>query len=70
MTLLCPNCNSYDLDTDSSRGYTACTECGHVLEENTVISEVAFQETGNGGAQLVGQTIAEDGDQISSFFIF
>ena len=41
------SCGSTAIDTDQSRGISYCTACGNVLEENTIVSEVQFEENAN-----------------------
>lgn len=38
----CPKCNSEDIESDSSRGDLKCTNCGTVLDESQLSSEVTF----------------------------
>ena len=42
----CPNCGSRDIDFEDSVGRSACVECGTVLEENTIVSSIEFQDSG------------------------
>eukprot|EP00400_MALV-I_sp_L67-5_P000954 gene954-1159_t len=60
MAQQCPSCN-IDLAEDPSRGELFCPRCGEVFEENRVVSEVGFQETGRGVA-VVGQRIPTSTD--------
>jgi len=57
----CRNCGGSLVEKDSARGDTVCTNCGTVLEENAIVAEVEFQETGAGGHSVVGQFISADG---------
>lgn len=45
---------------DSARGDAVCTNCGTVLEDNIIVSEVQFEETGHGTATAVGQFVSSD----------
>lgn len=49
----CPFCNSSEIDEDSTRGDATCMNCGTVLEESTIVSDVQFQERG-GAHEIVG----------------
>lgn len=49
----CPYCNSLDIRVDPSRGDTTCGECGEVIEERKIISEVQFVQS-SGTASLAG----------------
>jgi len=56
----CKQCGCSEIDTDPSRGDAVCTNCGFVLEESIIVSEVTFEEDGHGGASAVGQFVASD----------
>ena len=62
---ICPKCNSSDIDSDGARGEAVCTNCGHVLEECAIVSEVQFSENAGGQSSVVGQFVPENG--VSSF---
>jgi transcription initiation factor TFIIIB Brf1 subunit/transcription initiation factor TFIIB len=62
---VCPKCNSSDIDSDGARGEAVCTNCGHVLEECAIVSEVQFSENAGGQSSVVGQFVPESG--VSSF---
>ncbi|XP_039897525.1 BRF1 RNA polymerase III transcription initiation factor subunit a [Simochromis diagramma] len=65
---VCKNCGSSDIDVDHARGDAVCMGCGSVLEDNIIVSEVEFVETGGGGSLAVGQFVsAEDGARHPSF---
>uniref|UniRef100_T1IIF0 TFIIB-type domain-containing protein n=1 Tax=Strigamia maritima TaxID=126957 RepID=T1IIF0_STRMM len=65
-SLTCPHCGGSEIDTDPARGNSVCTNCGSVLEENIIVSEVQFEETGRGGSAAVGQYVTCDGKGISA----
>ncbi|KAM4625342.1 BRF1 general transcription factor IIIB subunit a [Polymixia lowei] len=56
----CKNCGSVDIDVDQARGNAVCMGCGSVLEDNIIVSEVEFMETGGGGSHAVGQFVSGD----------
>uniref|UniRef100_A0A6Q2XZN3 Transcription factor IIIB 90 kDa subunit n=1 Tax=Esox lucius TaxID=8010 RepID=A0A6Q2XZN3_ESOLU len=58
---VCKNCGGTDIDVDQARGDAVCMGCGSVLEDNIIVSEVQFMETGGGGSSAVGQFVAGDG---------
>ncbi|KAM9354800.1 transcription factor IIIB 90 kDa subunit-like [Pholidichthys leucotaenia] len=65
---VCKNCGSSDIDVDQARGDAVCMGCGSVLEDNIIVSEVEFVETGGGGSLAVGQFVSsETGAKIPSF---
>ncbi|XP_068456796.1 BRF1 RNA polymerase III transcription initiation factor subunit a [Clinocottus analis] len=55
---VCRNCGGVDIDVDAARGDAVCMSCGSVLEDNIIVSEVEFVETGGGGSSAVGQFVA------------
>jgi len=61
MAKTCPHCKSSDLDVDGSRGNTVCMNCGSVLEENSIVSEVTIQENADGSSSVVGQFVSSEG---------
>ncbi|KAF0044195.1 hypothetical protein F2P81_003353 [Scophthalmus maximus] len=64
----CKNCGSSDIDVDHARGDAVCMGCGSVLEDNIIVSEVEFVETGGGGSSAVGQFVSsEEGARNPSF---
>uniref|UniRef100_A0A7N6AM85 B-related factor 1 n=1 Tax=Anabas testudineus TaxID=64144 RepID=A0A7N6AM85_ANATE len=65
---VCKNCGCSDIDVDQARGDAVCMGCGSVLEDNIIVSEVEFVESGGGGSLAVGQFVsAEAGAKHPSF---
>ncbi|XP_047248868.1 BRF1 RNA polymerase III transcription initiation factor subunit a [Girardinichthys multiradiatus] len=58
---VCKHCGSSDIDVDHARGDAVCMGCGSVLEDNIIVSEVEFVETGGGGSLAVGQFVSSEG---------
>ncbi|XP_053668734.1 transcription factor IIIB 90 kDa subunit [Anopheles marshallii] len=56
----CNNCGSADIEVDNARGDAVCTNCGSVLEDNIIVSEIQFEENAHGAASAVGQFVASD----------
>lgn len=56
----CRNCGSFDLEIDPCRGDTVCTNCGIVLEDSVIVSEVQFEENAHGGSSAIGQFVSSD----------
>lgn len=58
MTVTCKNCGpGFKVEVDDQLGHIACVNCGNVIEENAMVSEVGFVES-TGGRQLAeGYTI-------------
>ncbi|XP_061843458.2 BRF1 general transcription factor IIIB subunit a [Nerophis lumbriciformis] len=61
MTKTCKNCGGADIDVDHARGDAVCMGCGSVLEDNIIVSEVEFVESGGGGSLAVGQFVSSEG---------
>uniref|UniRef100_A0A3P8W7K0 Transcription factor IIIB 90 kDa subunit n=1 Tax=Cynoglossus semilaevis TaxID=244447 RepID=A0A3P8W7K0_CYNSE len=60
---VCKNCGSSDIDVDQARGDAVCMGCGSVLEDNIIVSEVEFVETGGGSSLAVGQFVSSEGNK-------
>eukprot|EP00834_Sanchytrium_tribonematis_P005315 NODE_313_length_10011_cov_0.634584.p7 type:complete len:231 gc:universal NODE_313_length_10011_cov_0.634584:2315-3007(+) len=58
MTNQCTNCSSENILNDQQLGHLVCEDCGHVISENQIVSEIQFVESGN-TARAVGATINE-----------
>ncbi|XP_070698686.1 BRF1 general transcription factor IIIB subunit a [Pempheris klunzingeri] len=64
----CRNCGSSDIDVDPARGDAVCMGCGSVLEDNIIVSEVEFVESGGGGSLAVGQFVSAEAGGINPSF--
>ena len=53
----CPSCGSRDIDFNDAGGHSACVNCGTVVEENTIVSSIEFQETGD-RSSVIGQFVS------------
>lgn len=53
----CVACLSEVVEIDSTQGQTYCGGCGIVLEENTIVSEIAFGESSSGAAVAMGSYV-------------
>lgn len=60
-TRACQHCGCSEIETDPGRGDAVCTNCGSVLEENIIVSEVQFEENCRGGTSALGQFVSVDG---------
>ncbi|KAG8227785.1 hypothetical protein J437_LFUL006419 [Ladona fulva] len=56
----CQNCGCTEIDTDPARGDAVCTNCGSVLEDNIIVSEVQFEENAHGVSSSIGQFVSSD----------
>ncbi|XP_025833129.1 transcription factor IIIB 90 kDa subunit isoform X2 [Agrilus planipennis] len=64
----CKNCGSSDIEVDPARGDAVCTNCGSVLEDSIIVSEVQFEENAHGTSSAIGQFVsAESKGGASSF---
>lgn len=57
----CKYCGATEIDVDRARGDAVCTNCGAVLEDTLIVSEVQFEETAGGGSRAVGQMVTGSG---------
>ncbi|XP_036322934.1 transcription factor IIIB 90 kDa subunit-like [Rhagoletis pomonella] len=57
--LKCRNCGSTDIEEDNARGDAVCTNCGSVLEDSLIVSEIQFEEVGRGAA-AIGQFVSAE----------
>lgn len=53
----CPNCNSPNIESLGPSGSSVCTDCGIIVEENTIVSSVEFVEGAGGSSSMVGQFV-------------
>ncbi len=59
---VCKVCGGSDIDTDPARGDAVCTNCGSVLDEQIIVSEVQFQESAAGRSSVIGQYVSTEGE--------
>lgn len=50
----CPNCGSRAIESLGPSGASVCTDCGIIVEENTIVSSVEFVEGAGGASSMVG----------------
>ncbi|XP_060068926.1 transcription factor IIIB 90 kDa subunit-like [Ylistrum balloti] len=68
-TAVCSHCGCTDIDKDPARGDAVCTNCGSVLEDQIIVSEVQFEEHASGGSSVIGQFVSSDGMKAHSLGI-
>lgn len=56
----CKNCGGSDIEVDQARGDAVCTNCGSVLEDSIIVSEVQFEENKHGTSSAIGQFVSAD----------
>ena len=60
MSNTCLSCGSSNpTDFDDSTGRLVCTNCGHVVNDSFIVSEISFGETSSGAARVQGSYVAE-----------
>ena len=69
MSTVCSHCGGTDIEYDGARGDAVCTNCGSVLEDNIIVSEVTFQEQSSGASSLVGQFVSAEGRMNGCIYI-
>lgn len=60
-TGVCSHCGCTEIDTDPARGDAVCTNCGSVLEDQIIVSEIQFEDNAGGGSSVIGQFVSSDG---------
>lgn len=55
---VCKKCGSNEIEVDRARGTTYCTNCGNVLEESIIVSEVQIEDGAGGGCNVIGQFVS------------
>lgn len=53
----CSACGSRDIDFHEAGGHSYCVACGNLVEENTIVNSIEFQENGD-RSQVIGQFVA------------
>lgn len=61
-TGVCNHCGCTDIDSDPARGDAVCTNCGSVLEDQIIVSEIQFEDNAAGGSSVIGQFVSSDGN--------
>lgn len=64
--LVCTDCGGTVIEYDQAAGNGICVKCGTVIEENTIVNEIAFGETSSGAAMVQGSFVAQG----ASAFLF
>ena len=70
MPAVCKSCGCSDIDTDPARGDAVCTKCGSVVDDHLIVSEVEFEENSAGGANVIGQYVAAEGNYLLQLYTF
>lgn len=65
----CSSCSSRDIEFVESSGHAVCVQCGTVLEENSIVSSVEFQESGD-RSHLVGKFISATSGKVKQQHVF
>ena len=55
-------CGSQDIDFQEASGNAVCCSCGRIIEENTIVNSLEFEETGD-RSHVVGQFVSVDGSR-------
>ncbi|CAB89885.2 Transcription factor IIIB 60 kDa subunit [Schizosaccharomyces pombe] len=63
----CPNCGSTTFESDTASGNTYCTQCGVVVEQDAIVSEVTFGEASTGAAVVQGSLVSNDQTHARTF---
>jgi hypothetical protein len=52
------SCGCTEIDINDAGGEAICTNCGTVLEENTIVNSIEFAESSSGSSSVVGQFVS------------
>ncbi len=52
--MICKNCGSKQIENDTTKGNSYCTNCGFIIEENHIVSDITFDNT-----QLIGTFVTD-----------
>ncbi|GAA5849761.1 hypothetical protein JCM8547_000555 [Rhodosporidiobolus lusitaniae] len=58
--MICTSCGGDSVVEMSEHAQTVCTQCGMVLSENGIVSEITFGETSGGAAMVQGSYVGND----------
>lgn len=64
---VCTDCGGTVIEYDQAAGNGFCVQCGTVVEENTIVNEIAFGETSNGAAMVQGSFVGQGASE--SYFV-
>ena len=67
---VCTDCGGTVIEYDQAAGNGFCVQCGTVVEENTIVNEVAFGETSNGAAIVQGSFVGQGASALFAFFFY
>ncbi|KAI0319705.1 hypothetical protein OF83DRAFT_1108926 [Amylostereum chailletii] len=56
---VCSDCGGTVIEYDAAAGNGFCVNCGTVVEENTIVNEIAFGETSTGAAMVQGAYVGQ-----------
>ncbi|KAJ3480031.1 hypothetical protein NLJ89_g12304 [Agrocybe chaxingu] len=56
---VCTDCGGTVIEYDQAAGNGFCVKCGTVVEENTIVNEIAFGEASNGAAIVQGSFVGQ-----------
>ncbi|KAA3671670.1 transcription factor IIIB 90 kDa subunit [Paragonimus westermani] len=66
----CTHCGSTSFDEDRARADLVCLDCGMVMSENVISSEVEFVETSAGVAAAVGRFVSDESKLVLHMLTF
>jgi transcription factor IIIB 90 kDa subunit len=65
---VCTDCGGTVIEYDQAAGNGFCVQCGTIVEENTIVNEVAFGEASNGAAIVQGSFVGQGASALVPFF--
>lgn len=67
---MCTDCGGTVIEYDQAAGNGFCVQCGTVVEENTIVNEVAFGEASNGAAIVQGSFVGQGASTLLPFYYY
>lgn len=66
---VCTDCGGTVIEYDQAAGNGFCVKCGTVIEENTIVNEIAFGETSTGAAMVQGSFVGQGASTFRFHFL-
>ena len=67
---MCTDCGGTVIEYDQAVGNGFCVQCGTVVEENTIVNEVAFGEASNGAAIVQDSFVGQGASTLFTFLYY
>lgn len=65
----CPRCGGNNVVEDPAAATITCEDCHAIIQQNTIVNDVQFQETAGGASSAIGQFFTNDGPVTGNYSI-